>query len=158
MLKLLAAVKENKIDQQTAAQYAQQIQMDPSMREPANTVAELDVDIQIDEVQDTPTLQIEQFEQLAKLAPMAPPQYLPTMFELMVEASNLRNKDKLRSVMEEAKQAQAQPNPMQQLQMEGAQAEVEKTKSEAAKNMATAQATMAKTEVDAFNMGVSAAA
>jgi hypothetical protein len=72
-LKLMEAVKAGEIDQQTAQQYAMQLQSDPSMMQPANSLAEMDVDIQIDEVADAPTLQIEQFEQLVKLAPMTPP-------------------------------------------------------------------------------------
>ena len=131
--------------------------MAPSEQQKMSEVAENDVDIQIDEVMDAPTLQIEQFEQLAKLAPMAPPQYLPTMFELMVEASNLRNKDKLREIMEQAKQAQSQPDPMaeqmKQLTVADAAAKVEKTQSEVAKNMAAAEATAAGTQIDAFTAG-----
>jgi Glucosamine-6-phosphate isomerases/6-phosphogluconolactonase len=157
-LKLMEAVKSGEIDQQTAQQYAMQLQSDPSMMEPANSLAEMDVDIQIDEVADAPTLQIEQFEQLVKLAPMTPPQYLPTMFELMIEASSLRNKDKLREIMEQAKKQDPQQDPMQQLQMAGAAAQVEKTKSEVAKNYATAEATAANVQIDAMQAGVGMAA
>jgi hypothetical protein len=132
--------------------------MDPMMMQPANAVAQMDVDIQIDEVMESPSLQIEQFEQLAKLAPMAPPQYLGTMFELMIEASNLRNKDKLREITKKLAEPQQDPmaEPMQQLQMAGAQAQVEKTQSEAAKNMAQAQATTAGVQLDAMKMGMAA--
>ena len=155
--KLLEAVKSGEIDQQTAQQYAMQLQSYPSMMEPANSLAEMDVDIQIDEVADAPTLQIEQFEQLVKLAPMTPPQYLPTMFELMIEASSLRNKDKLREIMEQAKKPK-EPDPMQQLQVEGAVAEVDKTKSEAMRNYADAEAKKAGIEREAFQMGAQIAA
>ena len=157
-MKLQEAVKSGEIDEQTAQQYAQQIMSDPAMMEPANQLVEMDVDIHIDEVADAPTLQIEQFEQLVKLAPMTPPQYLPTMFELMVEASSLRNKDKLREIMEKAKQPPQEPDPMQQLQMEGAVAAVDKTKSEAAKNYATAEATATNVQIDAMKTGMGMAA
>lgn len=154
--KVRDALKAGKIDEQQAREFAMQIQSDPSMMQPANQIAEVDVDIEIDEAADTPTLQIEQFDQLAKLAPMAPPQYIPTMFEMLVEASNLRNKDKLREIAQKMSAPQ-QPDPaqqaMQQLQLAGAQAEVEKTQSEAAKNMATAQATQASIAVDAMQAG-----
>jgi hypothetical protein len=158
MIKLTDALKAGEIDQPTAQAYAQQIQMDPMMMQPANAVAQMDVDIQIDEITESPSLQIEQFEQLAKLAPMAPPQYLPTMFELMIEASNLRNKDKLREITKKLSEPQQDPmaESMQQLQMAGAQAEVEKTQSEAAKNMAQAEATTAGVQLDAMKMGMAA--
>lgn len=158
MIKLTDALKAGEIDQPTAQAYAQQIQSDPMMMQPANAVAQMDVDIQIDEVMESPSLQIEQFEQLAKLAPMAPPQYLPTMFELMIEASNLRNKGKLREITKKLSEPQQDPmaESMQQLQMAGAQAEVEKTQSEAAKNMAQAQATTAGVQLDAMKMGMAA--
>jgi hypothetical protein len=158
MIKLTDALKAGEIDQPTAQAYAQQIQSDPMMMQPANAVAQMDVDIQIDEVMESPSLQIEQFEQLAKLAPMAPRQYLPTMFELMIEASNLRNKGKLREITKKLSEPQQDPmaEPMQQLQMAGAQAQVEKTQSEAAKNMAQAQATTAGVQLDAMKMGMAA--
>lgn len=152
--KLAQALKAGKIDHQTAHAYAQQIAMDPSMAEPMNSVAEMDVDIQIDEVANTPTLQIEQFETLAKLAPTAPRQYVPTLFEMMVEASNLRNKDKLREIMEQTKQSG--PSPADQLAMAAGQADIKKTESETAKNMATAQATIAGVQIDAAQAGMQA--
>lgn len=154
--KVRDALKAGKIDEEQARQFAMQIQSDPSMMQPANQIAEVDVDIEIDEAADAPTLQIEQFEQLAKLAPMAPPQYMPTMFEMLVEASNLRNKDKLREIAQKMSAPQ-QPDPaqeaMQQLQLAGAQAGVEKTQSETAKNMATAEATQASIAMDAMQAG-----
>ena len=155
-MKLQEAVKSGEIDEQTAQQYAQQIMSDPAMMEPANQLVEMDVDIQIDEVADAPTLQIEQFEQLVKLAPMTPPQYLPTMFELMVEASSLRNKDKLREIMDKAKQPPQEPDPMQQMQMDGIMASLEKTKSEIAKNYAQADAITANVQIDAMQVGMAA--
>jgi hypothetical protein len=159
--KLKEALGSGKIDMATAQQYAAQLQADPAMMQPANVVAELDVDIVVDEVQDAPTLQIEQFDQLTKLAPMAPPQYVPVMFEMLIEASQLRNKDKLREIMEQAK---AQPDPMQQMaaqmQIEAGMADIEKTKSETAENMAQTEATLARIPLDqveaGYSMGVAA--
>ena len=162
MLKIGEAVKAGKIDDPTARQYAMQIQSDPSMMQPVNTIAEMDVDIQIDEAADAPTLQIEQFEQLTKLAPMTPPQYLPVMWELMIEASSLRNKDKLREIIEQMKN---QPDPMQevqgqmaQVQMAGEMAKVEKTQSETAENYAQIEQMQTKQQIDAFNTGMGIAA
>lgn len=159
--KLQAALKAGQIDMPTAQQYAMQLQADPSMMQPANVIAEVDVDIEIDEAADTPTLQIEQFDQLTKIAPLAPPQYIPTMFEMLIEASQLRNKDKLREIAGQMKQPQ-QPDPMQQaaaqMQVMGAQAEIENTQADTAKKMAEAQATQVKSMTDSYAAGFSAAA
>ena len=154
-VKVRDALKAGQIDQMQAQQFAMELQADPEMQKPANVIAELDVDIEIDEVASAPTLQLEQFDQLAKLAPMAPQQYVPTLFEMLIEASQLRNKDKLRKIMEEAKAQGPDPmqQAMQQLQIAGAEAEVQKTQSEAAKNMAQAEATQAGTVLDAMQAG-----
>ncbi len=160
-LKVKGALKAGKIDQQQAMQFAMQIQADPSMAQPANVIAELDVDIQIDEVANAPTLQLEQFDQLTKLAPMAPPEYLPTMFEMLIEASSLRNTDKLREIMEQAK-APKQPDPMQEqavmLGMAEQQAKVEKIQSETVENMAQAEAIQAGIVTNAVRAGYGIAA
>lgn len=160
VMKIKDALKVGEIDQQMAAQYAQQIQMDPAMQQPANSVADMDVDIQIDEVTESPSLQIEQFEQLSKLAPMAPPQYLPTMFELLIEASNLRNKDKLREIAKKLSEPQQDPmqEPMQQLQLADVQATVEEKQSKTALNMAKVEETTAGIEIDAMQVGARLAA
>lgn len=159
-MKVRDAMKAGQIDQQQAMQFAMEIQADPSMQEPANAIAELDVDIQIDEIANSPSLQFEQFDQLTKLAPMTPPQFLPTMFEMLIEASSLRNKDKLREIMDQAKSQGPDPmqQQMQQIQIEGATAEVEKTKSEAVKNMAQAEAAHAGSITSALQAGMQAVA
>lgn len=158
MLKLTQAMKSGKVDQQQGSQFAQQIMQDPRMQQPANVLKDVDADIVIDEQIDAPTLQAEQFEQLTRLMPAAPQPFIPTMFEMLVEASSLRDKDKLRSIMQEAKQSP--PDPMQQaaaqIQLAGAQAEVEKTQSETAENMANAQAKIASLEIDAIRAGAAA--
>lgn len=75
----------------------QQAQMDPRMQMVVgtkNNVGELDVDIVLDDVPASASLQGEQFETLAQIAPQAatmPPQ----LFEALIEASSLRNKDKI---------------------------------------------------------------
>lgn len=157
-LKVREALKSGQIDEQQAMQFAMQIQADPMMQQPANVISELDVDIQIDEVANAPTLQFEQFDQLTKLAPMAPQQYIPTLFEMLVEASSLPKKDKLREILEQAKAQE--PDPMQQqmmqLQMASATAEVEKTQSEAAKNYAAAGKSAADTLATGFQTGMAA--
>lgn len=162
-MKLKQALAEGKIDEATARQYAAQLQLDPAMQQPANVVAEIDVDIQIDESVDTPTLQIEQFEQLTKVAPLAPQQYMPAMFEMLIEASNLRNKDKLRQIMEQMKQGPApEEQQMQQaavtLEMQDKQADIEKKASETAENYAQIQQMSQRAVIDAFSSGAKVAA
>lgn len=162
-MKLKQALDEGKIDEATARQYAAQLQIDPAMQQPANVVAEIDVDIQIDESVDTPTLQIEQFEQLTKVAPLAPQQYMPAMFEMLIEASNLRNKDKLRQIMEQMKQGPApEEQQMQQaavqLEMQDKQADIEKKASETAENYAQIQQMSQRAVIDAFTSGAKVAA
>lgn len=153
--KLEDAVKEGKIDQPTAQQYAMQLMQDPSMQQPANVLGELDVDISIDETPDTPTLQIEQFDQLTKLAPVTPPAYLPVLFEMLIESSTIRNKDKLRKAMDEAKMAPPDPaqEQMQQIAMAAEGAKVEKTQSETAENYAQIEKMQADVMTGAMQAG-----
>ena len=164
-LKIREAMKKGQIDEQQAMMMGQQIAMDPAMQEPANVIAEVDVDIQIDEQMDAPTLQMEQFEQLSQLAGMTPPEFLPTMFEMLIEASSLRNKDKLREIMEQSKQKG--PDPMQeqmkQLALMAADlanrktdSEVRKIDSETVENTADANAKMAGIQIDAMQAGMAA--
>jgi hypothetical protein len=155
-MKVRDALKAGEIDEAQAQQFAMQIQQDPMMMQPANNVAEVDVDIEFDEVADAPTLRMEQFDTLAKIIPAAPQPYIPVMFRMMIEASDLRNKDQLLKVAQELESPQ-QPDPAQEqmkaLAMAAAQAEVEKTQSETAKNEAQAQATTAKVMLDSVQAG-----
>lgn len=159
MLKLRNAVEEGKVPMEQAQQFAMQIQSDPSMMQPANPVAEIDIDIELDEVQDTVTAQFEQFDQLTKMIPAAPQPYIPIMFKMMIEASTLRNKDKILKIAEQLEQP-PQPDPAQEqmkaLAMAAAQAEIEKTQSETAENVADAQAKMAGIQIDAMRAGMAA--
>ena len=124
-----------------------------------NNVTELDVDILVDEGVDTPTIQAEQFEVVARMLPGAPPNIQPILWEALFQNSAFRDKDKVLEAL------RAPPNPeaiqMQQMHMQMAmaaqQAEIEKIKSETAENMADAEATIAKTQIDAFEAGVRAA-
>lgn len=157
MMKLGDAVKAGELDEATARQYEQQIMMNPSMMQPANQVAELDVDIEIEEVNETPTLQIEQFEQLVQLASSG---MVPVPPELIIQASNLRDKQKLLQMLEEQKQA---PNPAQemqaqavQLEMAKTQAEVEKTTAEVDETRADTMLTMAKARNEALSPAIEA--
>ena len=104
-----------------------------------NAVAEMDVDIIIDEVQDYASLQHEEFEQLATLAQQGMP--IPPM--MLIEASSVRNKQE---IIEALEQQQAQASQMQQAgiqaEMQEKAVEMDKTQSEAEKNRAQAWETM----------------
>lgn len=107
--------------------------------ETRNAVNELDVDIVIDEGMDTPSVQAEQFETLAKIMPglvNLPPPYA----KMLIQASNLRDKEKMLETLEEMSAPQADPmaEQVQQIQIAGAVAEVENTQADT--NLKQAQA------------------
>jgi hypothetical protein len=126
---------------------------DPMANQPIevqNPVAEMDVDIIIDEGMDTPTVQAEQFDTLTKIMP-AMTQLPPPVLRLLITASSLRDKDKLLEIvdqMEQQAQASQEQQMMQQIQIAGAKAEVEKTQSETARNYAQAQAANPQAEME----------
>jgi hypothetical protein len=122
-----------------------------------NNVTELDVDIIVDEGVDTPTVQAEQFGIVAQMLPGAPPQIQPVLWEALFENSAFRNKDKVLEALRQPPDPMAAQMQMMHMQMamEGQQAETDKTKSETVKNLATAEATAAKSQVDAFKAGAS---
>ena len=113
---------------------------DPMAQQPVeieNQVAEMDVDIILDEGMDTVAVQAEQFDALIKMAPNFAQLPAPVV-EMLIMASSLRDKDKILDVVGKL----AAPNPeaeaQKQLQYRGAQAEIAKTESETVKNMADA--------------------
>jgi hypothetical protein len=129
-----------------AEQKLQLLSRDPMAQMPMevqNQVAEMDIDLVIDEGMDTPTVQAEQFDQLSKMMP-AMTQLPPQALKLLVTASSLRDKDKLLEIVEQMEQQAAQPDPVQQaqqqLEMQNAQAVIRKTESEAVENIASAEA------------------
>lgn len=150
---------QGQLDQATAQQYAQQIQQ---MATVGNHVAELDVDIDIEEVNETPTLQAEQFDSLVQMVSSgmlgAPPP--PEVIEMVIQASNLRDKQKLIEIIEKMKEAAAQPNPVQeqaqQIQIAGATAQVDETKSKTMLNIAKARREAAQPMIDAYTAGAQA--
>lgn len=134
-------------------QQLQMLAMDPRAQQVVgyeNAVTELDVDIVVDEGMDTPTVAAEQFDQMLKMAGAG----LPIPPDVLIEASSLRNKEKLLEMMR-------QPNPMQAMQgqmaMEAGQAKIAETQSKAAKNMADAEATQAQTALSAMQAGMQVA-
>ena len=113
-----------------------------------NPVAEMDVDIIIEDAPDTITIQGEQFEQLAQTLPMIA-QLPPQFAEVLLQASQLRNKEQLIETLkgggemspQEQQMAQMQQQlqqVMQQLGMQQAQADINKTNADAEKTRADA--------------------
>ena len=104
-----------------------------------SNIAELDCDIIIDEAPDSLSPQLEQFQSLVELKKFDTEGEIP--FKSIVRAApNLKGKQAILNEMEERGQQKAQASqPMQQLQMRGAQAEVAETESKAALNIAKAQ-------------------
>lgn len=117
-----------------------------------NAVAELDVDIVIDEGMDTPTVAAEQFDTLSKMMPGLS-QLPPEAMELLVQASSLRDKDKLLTIIENMKQQGPSPEQQaaQQMAMAKEQADIENTQSDTVKNLADAQAKRAGLVADMWN-------
>jgi hypothetical protein len=150
------AFQQGMIDEQTAQQYVAEVR---KKAQPQNVIAELDVDIEIDEVNETPTLQAEQFDGLVQMASSGffGTPIPPEMLELIVQSSQLRDKQKLLEIIEKAKEAAMQPNPMaeqmQQTQIEGEAAKVEETQSKVMVNIAKAHEIAAKPMTDAFKAG-----
>ena len=110
---------------------------------PKNHIAEMDVDIVVDSVPETATLEQEIFQDLARIAAAYGPQAVP--FEMMIELSSLPKKreliNKLEMVRAQAAQAQAGAQQMKdQLAVEKIKADIAQTNSMTAKNLSAAKA------------------
>lgn len=142
---------------QMAAQMLEQLMatQDPRLDQVVkteNNVAEIDVDIILDEAPDTVTTQEEQFKLIADLVKVYGPQAVP--FRAMIELSSIRNKQRVLDLIEGDEQQKAMLQQMQeqqeqidqliqQLQMQGLQldnakkqAEIESEQADTAKTMA----------------------
>jgi len=127
--------------------------IDPTTGQPTlqNSVAELDVDIEIDDAPDMGTLQQEEFSNMVDLARVGvvfPP-------KVYLAASNLRNKGDLIRMMDEAAQGQGQPDPLQQaaakLELEGKAANNQKTQAQADHVKAQTLKTVTDAQMSAIN-------
>jgi hypothetical protein len=125
------------------AQAEQQAKMDPRMQQVVgtkNNVGELDVDIVIDDVPASATLQTEAFEQMMQIAPHAG-SMPPPLFESLIELSPLRNKDKVLKKLRGEEEGQIPPALKQQMdQMQQAGQELQQTVQELEQKLAQAQA------------------
>jgi len=109
--------------QQVTPEMEQQAKMDPRMKQivgTRNNVAEMDVDIILDAVPATASLQIEQFQVLADMAGKGIP--IPPM--ALVEASSLRNKQKIIEAMQGGEKKSEIPPEVEQA-MQAASQEIE---------------------------------
>lgn len=140
------AVMQPAIDPATG-QPAMEPVIDPATGQPVmeNSVADLDVDIEISDAPDMGTLQQEEFSnliELAKIGVVMPP-------KVYLAASNLRNKGELVQMLDDASQQQQQVPPEQQqairLELQGK--EVENAKGAADIQLKRAQS--AKLEMEA---------
>ena len=111
-----------------------------------NDVAQLEVDIILEEAPDTVTIQQEEFETLANLK-QADPQSIPT--KALIKASSLRNKDELIEMIEGDEEAQEQRAAMEQevrqIAQADAMAEIAKKEAAAEKDEAAADKMAAET-------------
>lgn len=104
-----------------------------------NAVADLIVDITIEEAPDTANIQAEQFEQLTQMVSAG----VPIPPDVIIELSALRNKDAILDRLKGNPEAAAQQQQMQQAKADAVfQANLEKVQSETAKNKASAVKTI----------------
>lgn len=146
------AVEQQVMANPMFAQLAQQVV------EVENNVTELDIDVSIEAVGDTATLQVEQFQILSQLAPAMAQAGKPVeAMEILIEASSLRNKEALLEKLRgnDNPQAIQAAQQQQEMQMRGAMAEIAGQEAEAQKTAAEVEQTRAetrKTEIEALRL------
>lgn len=132
-----AAQQAEQAGQPLPPEQLQQLQMDPMMQRVVatqNQLAELDVDLILEDGPDSVTIQSEQYEQLVELK-KADPNAIPT--KAIIEASSLRNKDQILEQMEQGgipPQVQQQMQEMQQA-LEDAQKQLQQVHGDKASEM-----------------------
>lgn len=125
--------------------------LDPKTGQPAikNHVAQMDVDIVVDSVPDTATLEQEIWSDMVKLAETYGPQAVP--FDVVIEMSPLPEKQRIIKKLKQAQAEAAQANAQAiALQTAAATADVAKTQSETEKNTAQAK----KTEIEGVKIAL----
>lgn len=125
-----AAQQAEQAGQPLPPEQLQQMQSDPRMQQVVatqNQLAELDIDLILEDGPDSVTIQSEQYEQLVELK-KADPNAIPT--KAIIEASSLRNKDQ---ILEQMEQGGIPPQVQQQMQ------EMQQALEEAQKQLQQAQ-------------------
>lgn len=141
-LQKIAQESDNPQERENAQMVLQELlrTQDPRLNQVAeieNPVTELDVDIVLEAVPDMVNIEAEQFELLAGMF-QANPNAIP--FDMIIESSSLRNKERILERLKGASPEEQQARQMQQeIAQRGQIAEIQKTESEAAENMANAQ-------------------
>jgi hypothetical protein len=134
----LAAMPEQQRAQ--AMQAMQIVPGDPRLQQVIridNDITDMDVDITIEEGIDVPSIQAEQFQVLIQLAGTQPGLIPP---EILIAASNLRNKDQILQQLKESQQARAQQQQtVQKMAQDKAQADTTATQAKAAADFALAK-------------------
>ncbi len=90
--------------------------MDPMTGQVQNNVAEMDVDIELDDVPDVATAQQEEFTMLAeayKVNPQTPVNPMGIPFDIVIENSNLRSKEKILERLRGGPMPPAQGQPVE---------------------------------------------
>lgn len=155
MAKQMGVTKDNMAEAPPEIlQQLEQMAQDPRAQQIVgveNNVAELDVDIIVDEGMDTPTIEAEQFDVVAKMLPGAPPNLQPVLWKMLIKSSALRGKDEINEALEQPPSPQQQE--MEQLQVRGANAEVVKTEGEALKVHAEAANEQIKPMMEGMKLG-----
>lgn len=118
-----------------------------------NQVDQLDVDILVDDVPDTGILADEQFDKLMTLAPSMAAAGVPLDAELLIEASSLPDKRKLREIVSKKKQPSPQAQEMQKLQQQVAKLEAAHLQAQVQKTSADAQLSQARAQTEIASLG-----
>lgn len=124
----------------------QAMQVNPSqVMRIENPVAELDVDIVLEEGPDSATIQSEQFQALVELK-KADPQSIPT--QMVIEASSLRNKDKILEHLEKGGVPPELQQKMQEMEqaLQECQQQLQQAEQKAGQEKEQAQSIQAKTQ------------
>lgn len=115
-----------------------------------NVLAEMNVDIIIEEAPDYVTLRQEQFQQLVEMVQAG----VPVPPQMMIEASSLRDKRRLMEALQPDPQAAQMAQAAAMLEMEGKAAEVEETRAGAEKDRASAMKDLHEINMDALSMAL----
>lgn len=135
-------------DDPDAVQFIQlnSYQMDPmsGQIQASNVIAEIDVDIMLDEGPDTITMNEELLQTLSQLSSVPPP-----LWKVFIELSNTPQKDKLFKMLDEAQQAmQPPPDPSVELKAQEMQARQQELMMKGQQDAQKSQIDMAKAQTD----------
>jgi len=127
-----------------------QVVLQPTVAGVENELAKLDIDLILEAGPDTANVQQEQFAALMELGKLYGPQEVP--FEDVLKLSALQGKREVLDARKARMEQAQQPTPAQQLQIAGAEAEIEKTRAETALTGAKARNEMLKPQMEALKV------